>query len=60
MEYFLWVDEVVEAEEGAGLVEARDWRIAAAAAGPVASAPRVIGCEEVRIALPAPPRPVEM
>jgi len=52
---------VVEAdEEGTALLEARDCRIAAAAAGPVASAPRVMGCEEVRIALPAPPLPVEM
>ncbi len=64
MEYFRRFDEVVDTEdvdEGKGFEDlARDWRIRAAAAGPVALAPGVREEGVVRIALPAPPRPVEM
>jgi len=53
-------DDVVDCAEDVWLLEDKEARIAAAAAGPVASAPRVSFEGVVRMALPAPPRPVEM
>jgi hypothetical protein len=58
--------DVVEEAYDTGFVEVdeRDvriaWAAAAAEAGPDASAPRVNEEGFVRIALPAPPRPVDM
>ena len=69
IEYFVLVDDVEGCDDvvddDRGVVfdvvdDERRARIAAAAAGPEAVAPGVSLWEEVFMALPAPPRPVEM